>query len=313
MECAILVVSGRPMYDAKLASGNALVASWLPGTEGAGVADTLFGDKPYTGRLPVTWARSVDQLPINVGDATYDPQYPFGWGLRTDPARARLVRARDLGASGLEGVLAADDWNADGSVKHGADVLAGLRGVRHSSFEADDLVVSVARDLAQAAMLRDGIAPASSALTADAEHLLYTGDVEGAIAKLAQVALTSTSADGGAGGTVPATLSLSLSGPATFGVFTPGVEHDYTAQTNANVISTAGDAALSVSGPSRLTNGAFSLASPLEVAFSKSAWTAPVSNDAVGVSFKQHIDANEGLRTGTYSSTLVFTLSTTSP
>ena len=314
MKCAVLVVSGRPMYDSRLLSGNALVASWLPGTEGAGVADTLFGDKPFTGRLPLTWARSEAQLPINVGDASYDPQFPYGWGLRTDvSARARLVKAQSLGATGLEGVLAADVWNADGSVEYGAQVLAGLRSAGHSSLEADDLVASVARDLAQAAMLRDGINSASSKLTSDAEHLLYVGDLQGAIGKLSQVALTSVSAGGGVGGTVPATLSLTLGPAASFGPLTAGVAKDYTAQTTANVISTAGDAALSASGPVHLANGAFTLPSALEVSFSKASWTGPVSNDLVTIGFKQHIGATDALRTGTYSGTVTFTLSTTTP
>jgi beta-glucosidase len=302
------------MIDASLQSANALVASWLPGTEGAGVADTLFGDEPYTGRTTMTWAKSIAQLPINVGDASYDPQFPFGWGLRTDAsARARLVKAQSLGATGLAGVLAADVWNADGSVKYGAQVLSLLRSAGHSSFEADDLVASVARDLAQAAMVRDGIKGATSASTADAEHLLYVGDLQGAIGKLSQVALTSVSTPGGVGGTVPATLSLTLGPAASFGPLTAGVAKDYTAQTTANVISTAGDAALSASRPVHLANGAFTLPSALEVSFSKASWTAPVSNDPVTVSFKQHIAANDALRTGSYSATVTFTLSTTTP
>jgi beta-glucosidase len=83
--CTVLVVSGRPMVIPRplLTQIDALVASWLPGGEGGGVADVLFGRKPFTGRLPVTWPRSVAQEPINVGDADYDPLYPFGWGLRT--------------------------------------------------------------------------------------------------------------------------------------------------------------------------------------------------------------------------------------
>jgi hypothetical protein len=60
-------------------------------------------------------------------------------------------------------------------------------------------------------------------------------------------------------------------------------------------------------------NGAFALPSPLEVSFSKSAWTGPVSNEEVTVGFKQHIGASDPLRTGTYSNTLTFTLSTTTP
>ena len=63
----------------------------------------------------------------------------------------------------------------------------------------------------------------------------------------------------------------------------------------------------------RLVNGAFSLAEPLRVEFSKSAWTGPVSNDTVNIAFKQLIKANDPLRTGTYSKTLTFTLSTTTP
>jgi hypothetical protein len=120
-------------------------------------------------------------------------------------------------------------------------------------------------------------------------------------------------ANGGVGGTVPATLSLSLGPNASFGAFTPGVAKDYTASTTATVISSAGDATLSVSDPGRLMNGTFSLPSPLQVTFSKSSWTAPVSNETVTINFAQHIGATDALRTGTYSKTLTFTLSTTSP
>jgi beta-glucosidase len=84
-KCVVSVVSGRPMQidPAQLDEIDALVASWLPGSEGEGVADVLFGRRPFTGRLPMTWPRTVDQEPINVGDANYDPLYPYGWGLRT--------------------------------------------------------------------------------------------------------------------------------------------------------------------------------------------------------------------------------------
>jgi hypothetical protein len=118
---------------------------------------------------------------------------------------------------------------------------------------------------------------------------------------------------GGAGGSVPATLSLTLGANATFGGFTPGLAKDYTASTTANVISTAGDATLTSSDPGKLMNGTFALPSPLEVTFSKSTWTAPVSNDPVMINFKQHIGAADALRTGTYTKTLTFTLSTTTP
>jgi beta-glucosidase len=84
-KCVVIVVSGRPMIlePAQLAEIDGLVAAWLPGSEGDGVADTLFGRERFTGRLPVTWPKRLDQEPINVGDANYDPLYPYGFGLRT--------------------------------------------------------------------------------------------------------------------------------------------------------------------------------------------------------------------------------------
>jgi beta-glucosidase len=84
-KCVVVVVSGRPLIidPAQLSEIDGLVAAWLPGSEGTGVADTLFGSRPYTGRLPMTWPRTLEQEPINVGDANYDPLYPFGFGLRT--------------------------------------------------------------------------------------------------------------------------------------------------------------------------------------------------------------------------------------
>jgi amidase len=118
---------------------------------------------------------------------------------------------------------------------------------------------------------------------------------------------------GTVGGTVPATLNLTLGAPATFGAFTPGVDQEYTATTSAGVISTAGDATLSVSEPGHLANGAFSLPEPLRVEMSPASWTGPVSNASVAITFKQLIKRTDPLRTGSYSKTLTFTLSTTTP
>jgi beta-glucosidase len=84
-KCVVVVVSGRPLIlDPKqLSEIDGLVAAWLPGSEGAGVADTLFGKVPFSGKLPVTWPRTLAQEPINIGDATYDPLYAYGFGLTT--------------------------------------------------------------------------------------------------------------------------------------------------------------------------------------------------------------------------------------
>jgi beta-glucosidase len=86
--CIVLVVSGRPqVLTDQLGDIDALIASWLPGSEGAGVADVLFGQLPFTGQLPMTWPRTEDQVPINIGDPDYAPLFPYGWGLRTEVPR----------------------------------------------------------------------------------------------------------------------------------------------------------------------------------------------------------------------------------
>jgi len=150
--------------------------------------------------------------------------------------------------------------------------------------------------------------------------------------------VNSTDATAPVGGDVPATLALTLGAPAGFGAFTPGVASEYTAGTTATVTSSAGDAALTVSDPSaadagKLVNGAFALASPVTATATSAGGTAgadgavggsdaptsllsyggPVANDAVTITFKQAIAADEPLRTGSYSKTLTFTLSTTAP
>ncbi|CAL5060490.1 unnamed protein product [Urochloa decumbens] len=87
IKCVVVLISGRPLVvEPYLDAVDALVAAWLPGTEGKGVADVLFGDYGFTGKLSRTWFRSVNQLPMNVGDEHYDPLFPFGFGLETQPS-----------------------------------------------------------------------------------------------------------------------------------------------------------------------------------------------------------------------------------
>jgi beta-glucosidase len=79
---AVVLVSGRPMIlDAILGDADAIVAAWLPGTEGTGVADVLFGDHSPSGKLSHSWPRRMSQVPINWGDPAYDPLFPYGHGL----------------------------------------------------------------------------------------------------------------------------------------------------------------------------------------------------------------------------------------
>ncbi len=137
-------------------------------------------------------------------------------------------------------------------------------------------------------------------------------------------------------GTVPATLALSLGAQPGFGTFTLGVPNTYNAATTANVLSSAGNATLSVAdtnaqAPGHLVNGTFVMPQALKARATNSAnpsttfadvsanpltlltYPGPISNDAVSLQFQQAIGATDPLRTGQYAKTLTFTLSTTSP
>ena len=79
----VVVLSGRPVILGSLADqADALLAAWLPGTEGAAVADVIFGDVAPTGKLSFTWPRSMAQVPLGHSRKPIEnPQFPFGFGL----------------------------------------------------------------------------------------------------------------------------------------------------------------------------------------------------------------------------------------
>ncbi len=78
----VILISGRPMIlEPILHFSDAIIAAWLPGTEGEGVSDVLFGDYAPKGLLSHTWFSSMNQLPINVGDSVYHPLFPYGYGI----------------------------------------------------------------------------------------------------------------------------------------------------------------------------------------------------------------------------------------
>jgi beta-glucosidase len=82
MPLLIVLISGRPLIiDKVIDKADAFVAAWLPGTEGLGVTDVLFGDFKPIGRLSFSWPRSMAQIPINAGDKNYDPLFKYGFGL----------------------------------------------------------------------------------------------------------------------------------------------------------------------------------------------------------------------------------------
>ena len=134
----VVLVSGRPLdIAAQLPNWNALVAAWLPGTEGQGVADVLFGVAQPTGKLPMTWMNSVSQQPINTGDGQ-TPLFPYGFGLAYGPQPNRDAYAvtqaesfstqsgtqvettTDAGGGQNVGFIAPGDWLAYAGVDFGA-------------------------------------------------------------------------------------------------------------------------------------------------------------------------------------------------
>ncbi|KAG5393132.1 hypothetical protein IGI04_023095 [Brassica rapa subsp. trilocularis] len=79
-----ILMTGRPLVldMTMLEKVEALVAAWLPGTEGDGIADSVFGDYDFTGKLPMSWFRETEQLPMNPEADSYDPLFPLGFGLK---------------------------------------------------------------------------------------------------------------------------------------------------------------------------------------------------------------------------------------
>jgi beta-glucosidase len=193
MKCVVLDVSGRPLdITGVVPEADAVVASWLPGSEGEGVADTLFGKRPFTGRLPVSWFKAESQIPINVGDKHYDPLYPYGWGLRTDSVRSRLSAVlADLRATGGTGdaqqalrpaLKANKPADVLAAVQRAADLMSGSR----YTWTEQNLLASVARDYAQRAIVSHGAMSRAAATTADAESTLLRGNVARAVRLLDQ-------------------------------------------------------------------------------------------------------------------------------
>ncbi|XP_037441927.1 periplasmic beta-glucosidase-like [Triticum dicoccoides] len=85
VKCVVVLISGRPLVvEPYVGAMDTFLAVWLPASEGQGVADVLFSDYRFTGKLPRMYFRLVDQLPMNVSDEHYDPLFPFGFGLTTE-------------------------------------------------------------------------------------------------------------------------------------------------------------------------------------------------------------------------------------
>jgi glucoamylase len=269
-------VNGKP-------AGSASDITWAEAQELRLILDTAAAhpvDQPAIVRARYVDSGPPAALPLSftLPGASVSTPYTQLDGTTTPGAQVAIEVTRTTVTTGDDSRIVTVTAGADGRFRTGIVTLAG-----------SDVVTVTASDAS------GGTGYARQSLTSTAA---------------ASVPATATTEPGG---TVAATLSLTLGAPATFGAFTPGVDRTYTASTTANVISTAGDATLSVSAPGHLANGAFSLPEALQVALTPSSWTGPVSNAAVAIGLTQHIGATDALRTGSYSTTLTFTLSTTSP
>lgn len=303
----------NPVVRAFSASGSSLLGGLTnTGTTAALVAGNFWGTGTTTGPVETGTALPEAPVPLSVPAATVDAAPT---GAIVDPYGPTTV-AWDETIYPV--VVAADDFGVKSVALTANGVPVGTVTKAPYEFEYRPAYEHIGDHVVLSATITD-----SSGQTSVVSTEL-------------DVPAVTTSEELPVTGSVPATLALSVGAPAAFGAFTPGLAKDYVATSSATVLSTAGDAALSVFDPSttapgHLVNGSFTLPQPLSARGINAAntgkpfgalsgtpltlltYAAPVSNDAVTVELKQPIAANDALRTGTYSKTLTYTLSTTTP
>jgi len=187
----VILLSGRPVIitDA-LNRADAFVAPWLPGTEGDGVADVLFGDVPFTGKLSYTWPRSIDQIPFDFATLATDgcdaPLFPFGYGLDAESTDATWVELAKSCAGYVEEEPAAPVEAEPAGVASGMLAPVGEPGATYyapfpvaitldGQFEDWAGVPTVT--IPAGADLTSGQPAVTFAAAADAEYLYLRGDI----------------------------------------------------------------------------------------------------------------------------------------
>ena len=276
---------------------------------GPSVVGTLLAKPPGFTSVPANTPGASNVTPVlvqNTGDAplTITNVQLQAMGVPNDTADFQIVSQNCTGAS-----LPAGNPNAAPAIPRGSCVVnVGFRPTKTN-------YTSVAR-------------------------LLFTSTSDNATESVLLAARSTGDALGTVGGDVPSVLQLSVGPAGSFGTFVPGLAQAYTTALAASALATTGDATLSVTDPSttapgHLVNGSFSLPSALtaravgpddsaskpyaplpEIAgqpLALKSWSTPIGATPLTLGFRQSIGANDALRTGTYSKTLTFTLSTTTP
>lgn len=103
-------LSGRPMWvNRAINASDAFIAAWLPGSEGAGIADVIFANEDgtthydFSGTLSYSWPKTLDQAEVNVGDPKYAPLFPFGYGLSYKNSRYLPILPTDENLDKIQG------------------------------------------------------------------------------------------------------------------------------------------------------------------------------------------------------------------
>lgn len=191
-------LSGRPLWvNPYLNAADAFVAAWLPGSEGAGVADVLFGKREFRGKLPYSWPKRPDQAPLNVGDPGYDPLFAYGFGLTTRDRGDLATLSEDRGTGGGD----RNTLFARGKPSGGRRLLIGAPGELSPNPGPDLIAQRPADRRAQEDSVRitwTGAGPATAALVGAPADL--TREANGDVALIVEAKVE-------AGPTAPVTLS----------------------------------------------------------------------------------------------------------
>lgn len=157
-----VLISGRPMIISEIMPyTDAFIAAWLPGTEGDGIAEILFGDYEPSGKLTHSWPTEMSQIPINYGDINYNPLFEYKHGLQHFPSSSYNQKVEPYGAIALsdgstialtltDNITALNYENDDFEIKINNEVIPdNIVGVNFSDFDESILLIELNTPIVQ--------------------------------------------------------------------------------------------------------------------------------------------------------------------